>query len=183
MSLTGKWVELINRAATGDTRYKIIFTPIVGGLYFCFILFFIIISTRTDAFCNFTGLFDCSINRYVSIPVIIAGFLLMLYSIIHFLKVKGTPVPLSPPPTLVTSGPYRYARNPMLTGIFVQLFGIAILIKSLSLFFAFTPLFILINVWELKKIEEPELEKRLGSGYREYKNRVPMFFPWRRNKL
>jgi protein-S-isoprenylcysteine O-methyltransferase Ste14 len=33
-------------------------------------------------------------------------------------------------------------------------------------------------VWELKAIEEPELEKRLGKDYVEYKKRVPMFFPW-----
>jgi protein-S-isoprenylcysteine O-methyltransferase Ste14 len=30
---------------------------------------------------------------------------------------------------------------------------------------------------ELKAIEEPELEMRLGEAYREYKKRVPMFFP------
>jgi protein-S-isoprenylcysteine O-methyltransferase Ste14 len=30
---------------------------------------------------------------------------------------------------------------------------------------------------ELKAIEEPELELRLGEVYREYRKRVPMFFP------
>jgi protein-S-isoprenylcysteine O-methyltransferase Ste14 len=30
---------------------------------------------------------------------------------------------------------------------------------------------------ELKVIEEPELEMRLGDVYREYKKKVPMFFP------
>jgi len=33
------------------------------------------------------------------------------------------------------------------------------------------------NNLELKVIEEPELEMRLGDVYREYKKRVPMFFP------
>ena len=33
--------------------------------------------------------------------VIIAG-----WSVFHFLKVKGTPVPLNPPPKLVDTGPY-----------------------------------------------------------------------------
>jgi hypothetical protein len=32
------------------------------------------------------------------------------------------------------------------------------------------------NNLELKVIEEPELEMRLGEVYREYKKRVPMFF-------
>jgi protein-S-isoprenylcysteine O-methyltransferase Ste14 len=43
--------------------------------------------------------------------------------------------------------------------------------------FLFTPLFIVLNVLELKYIEEPELEQRLGKPYVAYKNRVPMFLP------
>ncbi len=35
----------------------------------------------------------------------------------------------------------------------------------------------IVSNWELKKVEEPELEKRLGKDYREYKKQVPMFFP------
>jgi protein-S-isoprenylcysteine O-methyltransferase Ste14 len=89
-------------------------------------------------------------------------------------------VPFSPPPKLVTDGPYRFARNPMLTGIFIQLFGLGILGNSLALIIIFTPLFILMNYWEFKKVEEPELAKRLGQEYVDYKNRVPMFFLWRK---
>ena len=65
----------------------------------------------------------------------------------------------------------------MVAGIFIQLFGLAILFGSVSLLFIFAPLFIMINVWELKKVEEPELLKRLGKDYVEYRERVPMFFP------
>jgi protein-S-isoprenylcysteine O-methyltransferase Ste14 len=65
----------------------------------------------------------------------------------------------------------------MLTGIFVLLFGIGCGFNSLSLVVVFTPLYILANVWELKQIEEPELIKRLGEDYIEYRNRTPMFVP------
>lgn len=101
----------------------------------------------------------------------------MLWSILHFVKVKGTPVPFNPPPKLVNTGPYSYVRNPMLCGVFVLLFGFGILFNSISLVFIFSPFFILLNFIELKAIEEPELEKRLGKDYSEYKKRVPMFFP------
>jgi len=100
-------------------------------------------------------------------PIIIAGFFPMCLLVFHFLRVRGTPVPFSPPP--------------MLTGIFIQLFGLGILGNSLTLILFFTPLFILVNYWELKRVEEPELEKRLGKEYVDYKKRVPMFFPWRKN--
>lgn len=101
----------------------------------------------------------------------------MLWSILHFIKVKGTPVPFNPPPKLVTTGPYAYVRNPMLSGVFILMFGLGILFRSISLVFIFTPLFILLNFLELKAIEEPELENRLGKDYSKYKKRVPMFFP------
>jgi protein-S-isoprenylcysteine O-methyltransferase Ste14 len=65
----------------------------------------------------------------------------------------------------------------MLTGLFFLLFGLGILYNSISLFFIFTPIFILLNVLELKAIEEPELEKRFGKEYLEYKKKVPMFIP------
>jgi len=65
----------------------------------------------------------------------------------------------------------------MLTGVFLILFGIGFAINSVSLVFIFTPLFVLINVWELKQIEEPELIKRLGDEYIEYRRQTPMFIP------
>ena len=65
----------------------------------------------------------------------------------------------------------------MLTGIFALLFGAGIFFGSLSLLLFFTPLFILLNLWELKAIEEPELVKRLGQEYMEYRKATPMFFP------
>ncbi len=177
MPFTGKLIELINRVATGNIKYKLIFAPIVGLLYFSSIVFFIFLSVEIDTILNLPKIFNRQFNYYIGIPVIAAGFFLMAYCMFLFIKVRGTPVPLSPPPKLVFSGPYKYVRNPMQTGIFILLFGIAVLLKSISLFFIFTPLFIIINLWELKTVEEPELIKRLGNGYIEYKKRVPMFFP------
>jgi len=69
----------------------------------------------------------------------------------------------------------------MLTGVFLFLFGVGFCINSVSLVIFFTPLFVLvINVLELKKIEEPELMKRLGDEYIEYRRQTPMFIPGHR---
>ena len=73
--------------------------------------------------------------------------------------------------------PYRYVRNPMLTGVFLFLFGVGLCINSVSLVIFLTPLFVLVNVLELKEIEEPELVKRLGDEYIEYRRQTPMFIP------
>lgn len=65
----------------------------------------------------------------------------------------------------------------MLSGVFLFLFGLGFCVNSVSLVVFFTPLFVLINVWELKEIEEPELIKRLGGEYIEYRKQTPMFLP------
>jgi protein-S-isoprenylcysteine O-methyltransferase Ste14 len=90
---------------------------------------------------------------------------------------KGTPVPINPPPKLVTSGPYAYSRNPMMTGLFMVIAGIGIYFGSITLTFVMTPLFIFMSVLEFKYIEEPELAKRFGKEYLEYKEKTPIIIP------
>jgi protein-S-isoprenylcysteine O-methyltransferase Ste14 len=102
---------------------------------------------------------------------------LWLWSVIQFAQAKGTPVPVSPPPTVVTGGPYKHVRNPMLSGVFLILFGIGIFLNSVALVAFFTPIFILGSILEFRLIEEPELEKRFGEEYRQYKNKTPMLIP------
>jgi len=126
---------------------------------------------------RFSKLISYPLNLSISLFILTLGLFLIFWSISDFIKVKGTPVPFNPPPKLVTNGPYSYIRNPMLSGVFIFMFGFGILFKSISLVFIFTPLFILLNFLELKNIEEPELEKRLGKDYSKYKKRVPMFIP------
>ncbi len=74
-------------------------------------------------------------------------------------------------------GLYSQIRNPMLLGWFILLFGLGILLNSISLIFIFTPIFILVNILYLKTIEEKEMEKKFGEQYLEYKESVPMFIP------
>lgn len=119
-------------------------------------------------------------NLIIAFPLLAVGIGWWIWTVRLFLKAKGTPVPLRPPPRLITTGPYEISRNPMLTGIFFTMFGIGFAAQSTSLVFIVTPLFIVLNYLELKWIEEPELEKRFGREYLDYKKRTPMFFPKRK---
>ncbi|MGA8849107.1 MAG: isoprenylcysteine carboxylmethyltransferase family protein [Dehalococcoidia bacterium] len=152
-------------------------TPAGIVFFFGLIALFIFVALQVDKFLGFPKLLPASLNIIVSAPILAVGLFLMIWSVWHFIRVKGTPVPFNPPPKLVTTGPYAHVRNPMVTGVFVLLFGLGVLLRSISLVSIFTPLFILFNVWELKAVEEWELERRLGKDYVEYKKRVPMFIP------
>ena len=165
------------KVATSTRKVRILFTPIGAVIFFSLVGLFIVVSLQMDKFSKFPKLLPTPLNVTVSITILAIGSFLMLWSLLHFIKAKGTPVPFNPPPKLVTIGPYAYVRNPMLTGVFILLFGLGILFRSVSLVFIFAPLFILINVLELKAIEEPELERRLGKEYLEYKKRIRMFIP------
>lgn len=177
MGLRRKLVNLYYRAATSSRSVRTLLTPIGACFFFLLIWIFISLSLLIDDKLGFPQLIPRPWNTFVSFPILSIGIVLTLWSIFHFARVKGTPVPFNPPPRLVTTGPYAHVRNPMLTGLFMILFGLGILLKSISLTFFFTPLFILLNVLELKAIEEPELEKRLGEEYRQYKKSTPMFIP------
>jgi len=177
VSLTTKWIDFLYKVATGSKKVRNIFTPIGATFYGLFTALFVVIALQIDKLLDLPKLLSVPLNIILFLPVFSLALFLMGWSVLNFLKVKGTPVPFNPPPRLVTTGPYAYVRNPMLTGISVLLFGFGILFGSISLIFIFTPLFISINVCELKAIEEPELAKRLGEEYIEYKKRTPMFIP------
>jgi protein-S-isoprenylcysteine O-methyltransferase Ste14 len=177
MSLKSMWIDLLYKSATGTKQVRTILTPIGAVIFGLFTFCFILIAIEVDKIFYLPKIRIPLSNLIVAIPLIILGLIFTGWSVLHFLKVKGTPVPINPPPELVKSGLYAYTRNPMLTGIFLLMFGIGFGIGSFSLILIFTPLFILANTLELKMIEEPELERRLGKEYIEYKKKTAMFIP------
>jgi protein-S-isoprenylcysteine O-methyltransferase Ste14 len=187
MTIKSKWIEFLYRVATGSRKIRNFFTPIGAFFYGLLIFSFVVVALQVDRLLGLREILPRWLSIILALPVFSIAFFLLGWSILNFFKAKGTPVPFNPPPRLVTTGPYAYVRNPMLIGVFALLFGLGILLGSASLIVVFTPLFILINVWELKVIEEPELIKRLGEEYLEYRKRTPMFFPdvriiFKRNK-
>jgi protein-S-isoprenylcysteine O-methyltransferase Ste14 len=177
MMLRQRWINLLHRVATGARKTRMLLTPI-GALFFgAFTTVFVLVAVILDRRLRLPGLLPERVVLVVAIPIMTVGVAVAAWSVIHFLKVKGTPVPFNPPPKLVVTGPYRFVRNPMLAGVFLILFGIGFAFNSLSLVLVFTPLYIWVNVWELKQIEEPELVKRLGKDYVEYRKKTPMFIP------
>ncbi len=168
---------MIYNLATSSRKIRGFFTPLGALFFFLFVFVFIIFALQVDKLLGITYIFTKPLSIILASPLFLIAFVLVGWSVLTFLRAKGTPVPLNPPPKLVTTGPYAYSRNPMLTGVFALFFGIGILLGSFSLLVIFTPLFILVNVLELKTIEEPELMKRLGQDYVEYRKRTPMFFP------
>ena len=177
MSIKSKWIDAVYTIATGSIKFRNLLTPTGAVIYGIFTALFVIAGRQIDIFLRLPKLFKAPLNMILAIPLLIAALMLIGWSVFYFLRAEGTPVPFNPPPQLVTGGPYAFSRNPMLTGVFLLLFGLGIWMGSICVVFVFTPLFIAFNVWELKAIEEPELARRLGRDYTEYKKKTPMFLP------
>jgi protein-S-isoprenylcysteine O-methyltransferase Ste14 len=176
-TIVRRWIDLLHRSATGSKKIRTLLTPVGIFVFGLFVTLFVAAANITDEMLGLPPLLQEGAAVAISIPLMAIGLVVTGWSAVHFLSVKGTPVPFNPPPKVVTTGPYRYVRNPMLSGVFLFLFGLGFLLASISLVFLFTPLFILANVWELKHIEEPELIRRLGDEYAAYRRRTPMFLP------
>lgn len=177
MDLRERWVNLLYQVATGTRKSRDLLTPIGVVVFGLFTGSFVFFGLLVDQVLPVHWPIPGTISRLISIPILGAGLAVTAWSVIHFMRVQGTPVPFNPPPTLVDIGPYKYVRNPMVTGVFLMLFGIGFAVGSLSLVLIFTPLYILAHLWELKNIEEPELIRRLGEDYLSYQSRTPMFVP------
>ena len=177
MSLGDRWAEFIYRIATSSGKFKVVLIP--AGLIFWFSLgvLLVFVSLWLDRFLPMRLAITVPVNLFSSVTLLIIGATLCLWTVYGFLKARGSPVPLNPPQKLVTTGLYSRVRNPMLLGWFIMLFGVGILLNSISLVVIFTPLFILLNVLYLKTVEEKEMEKKFGQEYLKYKESVSMFIP------
>ena len=177
MSLSDKWINAIFSIATGSRLRRNLMTPVGFVIFLCFISGLFILAFFLDKIFKFNEFISAPLDLILGTVILIPGFFLTGTCIFYFFKTKGTPVPLNPPPKLICDGPYAYTRNPMITGLFLLFVGFGIFYNSISLTFIIAPVYLLLNYLEIKKIEEPELEKRFGKEYIEYKKNIPMFIP------
>ncbi len=109
--------------------------------------------------------------------LIFAGFVLFIWCFSLFATVgQGTLAPWDPTRNLVAVGPYRFVRNPMISGVALMLLGQALLWGSWGVG-VWTCIFVFINHVYFVLSEEPGLERRFGEPYRVYKANVPRWVP------
>ena len=115
--------------------------------------------------------------QVVGVGVLGIGLVLFASSLRRFAtEGEGTLAPWDPPRRLVVRGPYRYVRNPMISGVILILFGEALLILSRA-HFMWALTFLAINAVYIPLFEEPQLAGRFGEDYNQYRSNVPRLVP------
>ncbi len=124
---------------------------------------------------------DSPVRIIVAALFAVGGLALSIWSIVYMRRVgKGNPFDaygheVAPRTSqLMTSGPYRICRNPMLVGIYIYDAGVLIwLWKALPLLIFLAEVILLtLQV----RSEEKRLEQDFGQEYLDYKKRVGRYF-------
>jgi protein-S-isoprenylcysteine O-methyltransferase Ste14 len=116
-------------------------------------------------------------GRYAGDLPIALGVPILLWCFADFVgKGRGTPAPWDAPRQLVTRGLYRSVRNPMYVGIVLVLVGEALVFRSGAVLAYAGVIWLMFHLFATL-YEEPELERRFGESYREYKALVNRWIP------
>ncbi len=95
---------------------------------------------------------------------------------------RGTQMPFTPTRNLVTTGPFRYLRNPILLGVSAYYLAVA----ALPFGWGAGALVFLASLLgggiHYRVFEEPRLAARFGDPYRDYRERTPFLLPRLRNR-
>ena len=103
--------------------------------------------------------------------VIVVGLLLLVTANGLFVRAGTDVIPFRDVSSLVTTGIYRFTRNPMYLGMFMMLFGVAFLLGSIGALIPM-PVFVLIIRNNFVLGEERFLEAVFGHSYLAYKSEV-----------
>jgi protein-S-isoprenylcysteine O-methyltransferase Ste14 len=89
---------------------------------------------------------------------------------------RGTPLGADAPRQLVTTGLFRWMRNPIMAAELSVIWAVALYLASLGAALYAVAITVGAHV-AVVYIEEPELRKRFGQGYEEYCRTVPRWLP------
>lgn len=111
--------------------------------------------------------------QWASIPAVAAGVLVLLLAVRSFGKANTTVNPIEPEKAeqLVTTGLYRFTRNPMYLGMLLVLLGGALALQNIAAFGG--PILFAVSITLLQIIpEERVLEQKFGSAFTAYRQQT-----------
>ena len=116
-------------------------------------------------------------DRVLGLMLVALGWSILLWCTFEFVqRGRGTPSPQSAPTQLVTSGLFRFVRNPMYVGVVTAIAGIALAKRSLGAAIYCTAVALAFHL-RVVLYEEPRLRREFGASFDEYRRKVPRWLP------
>ncbi len=107
----------------------------------------------------------------IGIAIVISGILLIRSSMTSIDRAGTTYDPYAVSTALVTTGTYRYTRNPGYLGLAVIQFGLAVMIDSIWILLTTIIAIAVVNQFVIK-LEEEKLGRSFGQEYQNYIKQV-----------
>ena len=111
------------------------------------------------------------ILQVIGFPLVMLGFLIGMGALMTFQRARAIARPHDPPARLVTSGIYRFSRNPVYLGFVLILVGLPLDLGSYW-GFLLAPVMIFLFRRLVIEPEEAALTQKFGDEYRRYQSRV-----------
>jgi protein-S-isoprenylcysteine O-methyltransferase Ste14 len=102
---------------------------------------------------------------------ILLGLSLMGGAIRLFRRSGQDPKPWEPTPEIISTGVYRFTRNPMYVGMGLLQIGIGVGLAN-GWILALVPIVLVLVYWTAIRHEEAYLERKFGEAYASYKRSV-----------
>jgi protein-S-isoprenylcysteine O-methyltransferase Ste14 len=111
----------------------------------------------------------------LGLSLFLVGLLLAVWARLYLGKNWGMPMTQKQDPELVTSGPYRYIRHPIYTGILLAMLG-----SSLASSLFWLTIFAISGIYFIYSavMEEKLMTKQFPKAYPSYKTKTKMLVPF-----
>ncbi|MHA1505998.1 MAG: methyltransferase family protein [Candidatus Asgardarchaeia archaeon] len=116
---------------------------------------------------------DTILPSVVGLIVFLIGLIIQLAGMIEFCSIRR--ISGMDTSKLITTGIYKWSRNPQFLGWYLMMLGISIFGRS-GYALLITAITILACHYYIVKVEEPYLQRVFGEEYLKYKSRTPRYF-------
>ena len=166
--IAGRDVKRTQRHESAASRVSHILPLIVGTI--------LLWSRRLPVGLLGDKIFPPSTTLYLAgVGLVAAGLAFSVWARVHLGRNWSGTVTLKQDHELVRSGPYRYVRHPIYTGLLLAFVGCAVArdewrgILAVAIIYA--------AFWRKLKIEERWMVEQFGNAYRRYSTEVPALIP------
>ena len=117
------------------------------------------------------GLQDVQTRLALGLSLVTLAAVLAIWALAGFSRSHTTPAPFGTPTSLLTSGPFRFSRNPLYVALVLALAGLSAVLDSAWVLASAPLLVVALNRFIIPG-EEARLHEVFGERYVEYSGRV-----------
>ncbi len=114
----------------------------------------------------------------LGMALVLGGLLFRLWAVRTLGRFFRTRVMIQEQHRLITSGPYRYLRNPSYTAVLLILTGLGLAIGNWLSALVLFATGVVAYAWRIAAIEEPALARQFGQQFDDYKKKTWALIPF-----